>query len=64
MKIEVETDKCIGAGVCAMAAPDVFDQRDEDGVVVVLEPQPGDDRSDAVRDAAARCPAAVIRLSA
>jgi ferredoxin len=40
----------------------VFDQRDEDGVAVVLDETPGAEFEEAVREAAAICPAAAIRL--
>lgn len=63
MKIEIDIDKCVGAGVCVLAAPDVFDQNDEDGLVIVLDEKPSVPHLPAVRDAAARCPAAVIRLA-
>ncbi|MEV1121985.1 ferredoxin, partial [Actinosynnema sp. NPDC049800] len=33
----------------AWAAPDVFDQRDEDGVVVLLDPEPAEHLHAAVR---------------
>ncbi|WP_030434399.1 ferredoxin [Actinoplanes subtropicus] len=62
MRIEFDEPKCVAAGQCAMVAPDVFDQRDEDGVAIVLEPAPGPEHQDAVREAAAVCPAAAIRL--
>ncbi|MDW6057579.1 ferredoxin [Streptomyces sp. FXJ1.4098] len=63
MKVTVDQDKCCGAGSCVLAAPDIFDQRDEDGIVVLLAPQPAADQHVAVRDAAAVCPAAAIALS-
>ncbi|MBP2266368.1 ferredoxin [Pseudarthrobacter sp. PvP004] len=63
MKIDVDIDKCVGAGVCVLAAPDVFDQNDDDGIVIVLEDQPTAAQIPDVQDAAARCPAAVIRLT-
>ncbi|MFE3141013.1 ferredoxin [Streptomyces scopuliridis] len=63
MKVTVDEDKCCGAGSCVLAAPEVFDQRDEDGIVVLLDPEPVEDRHAAVRDAAAVCPAAAISLS-
>lgn len=62
MKITVYEDKCCGAGSCVMAAPDVFDQRDEDGIVVLLDESPGDDQHEAVREAASICPALAIEL--
>jgi ferredoxin len=45
-----------------VAAPDVFDQRDDDGVAILLEEQPGAELLDDVREAVAVCPAAAIRL--
>jgi ferredoxin len=63
MKITVYEDKCCGAGSCVMAAPDVFDQRDEDGIVVLLDASPGEDQLEAVREAASICPALAIELS-
>ncbi|WP_406451464.1 ferredoxin [Streptomyces sp. NBC_01622] len=64
MHVEVELDepKCVAAGQCVVAAPDVFDQRDEDGVAVLLDDRPGPDLLDGVKEAAALCPAAAIRL--
>ncbi|MFF0087030.1 ferredoxin [Streptomyces canus] len=32
MRIDVDADRCVGAGQCVMAAPKVFDQND-DGTV-------------------------------
>lgn len=62
MKIVVDQEMCCGAGQCVLTAPDVFDQRDEDGVVVLLEPEPPEDRRALAREAAAMCPAAAISL--
>ncbi|GGS45230.1 ferredoxin [Streptomyces griseoviridis] len=62
MKITVDEDKCCGAGSCVLTAPDVFDQRDEDGIVVLLEARPPRERHDAVREAATVCPAAAIHV--
>jgi ferredoxin len=64
MHVEVELDepKCVAAGQCVVAAPEVFDQRDEDGVAVLLDDRPGPDLIDGVKEAAALCPAAAIRL--
>ncbi|MGI5158489.1 ferredoxin [Microbispora sp. CA-102843] len=62
MKVIVDEEKCCGAGQCVLIAPEVFDQRDEDGIVVLLEPEPAEDQHTAVREAAAVCPAAAIQL--
>ncbi|MCA2223357.1 ferredoxin [Nonomuraea aurantiaca] len=63
MKVIVDEDKCCGAGQCVLIAPEVFDQRDEDGIVILLEPEPAADRHSAVREAAAVCPGAAIELT-
>ena len=62
MRIAVERDRCIGAGMCAFTAPAVFDQDPEEAVVVLLEESPPETERAAVQEAVDRCPAAVIRL--
>lgn len=63
MEVAVDQDKCCGAGTCALLAPDVFDQGEDDGIVVLLDPAPPADRQAAVREAASVCPAGAIVLS-
>ena len=62
MRVAVDQDRCIAAGQCVAAAPDVFDQRDEDGVVVLLKATPDADEEDDVRRAAVVCPALAIQV--
>jgi ferredoxin len=62
MRVRVDEDRCIGSGVCALAAPAVFDQRDDDGVVRLLVESPPPDEYEAVREAEIRCPALVISI--
>ncbi|MEW2404134.1 ferredoxin [Streptomyces sp. NPDC046862] len=62
MKVGVDEDKCCGAGQCALLAPEVFDQREDDGIVLLLDPEPAPDRHATVREAAAMCPAGAITL--
>ncbi|WP_416964258.1 ferredoxin, partial [Streptomyces sp. Agncl-13] len=52
MKVVVDEDKCVAAGQCVAAAMDVFDQRDEDGIVVLLDENPPAELADDVRNAA------------
>jgi ferredoxin len=40
----------------------VFDQRDDDGVVVLLDDSPSNGQTDGVRRAAAACPALAIDI--
>lgn len=62
VRVAVDQDKCCGAGSCVLTAPEVFDQREEDGIVVLLDPAPATALHPAVREAAAVCPASAITL--
>jgi len=63
MKVSVDADKCVAAGQCVLLAPEVFDQREEDGIVVLLDEAPGPVLRDAVRQSATVCPATAIHLA-
>ena len=62
VRVVVEPELCCAAGQCVLAVPAVFDQRDEDAVVVLLDPTPPAELWTKVRDAAVRCPAQCIHL--
>ncbi|MGC4943230.1 ferredoxin [Kribbella sp. DT2] len=62
MNVEIDQEGCVAAGQCVLAAPDVFDQRDEDGVAVLLR-EPLAAEYDATREAALLCPARAIHLA-
>lgn len=62
MNVVVQTSACVGAGQCALVAPDVFDQ-DDDGIVLLLEAEPRGADADAATRAARLCPARAISLT-
>ena len=62
MKVIVDQDKCISSGQCVLNAGEVFDQRDEDGVVILLDENPPAEEAENVRRAVAACPAQVITI--
>jgi ferredoxin len=62
MRVELDEPKCVASGQCVMVAPEVFDQREDDGVAFLLVEEPEDAQLDDVREAVAVCPAAAIRL--
>jgi ferredoxin len=48
--------------MCVVRAPDVFSQRNSDGLVMVLQEHPPAEQHAAARDAAAACPVQAITL--
>lgn len=62
MRISVDETRCCSSGQCAALAPEVFDQRDDDGIVLLLDATPPEAVRDAVRAAALACPAAAIQI--
>lgn len=62
MTIEVDGTRCYAVGNCAAVAPEVFDQRDDDGTVVLLDAAPPERERERVREASRLCPAAAITL--
>jgi ferredoxin len=62
MKVTVDQDICASSGNCVMNAPEVFDQREDDGVVVLLNSHPTPEQADGARRAAAACPALAIHI--
>ena len=63
MKVTVDRERCVASGQCVLAAPAVFDQDENDGVVILLNDDPSPDQYDAVRLAAQMCPASVIAVT-
>ncbi|MCO6004072.1 ferredoxin [Actinoallomurus purpureus] len=62
MRVTIDQEKCVASGQCVTSAADVFDQRDEDGVVVLLNEHPPAELAADVRQAAVVCPALAIQI--
>ncbi|TYC24609.1 ferredoxin [Micromonospora sp. MP36] len=62
MRVRVDRDRCCGSGNCVVTAPEVFDQDDEDGLVVLHLAEPPPDAVDRVRRAVDLCPSGAISL--
>jgi cytochrome P450 len=61
MRVSADQEMCCGAGQCVMLAPEVFEQDEDDGLVIVLDADPVEPARQAkAREAAAVCPAAAI----
>jgi ferredoxin len=62
VRIEADREVCIGAGLCVLAAPGVFDQSADDGRVVVRQARPEADGIEAAPEAVAGCPSGALSI--
>lgn len=61
MKARIDEMACTACGVCSETAPDVFEPRDDGIATVKVETVPPGSE-EAVREAAANCPASCIEV--
>jgi ferredoxin len=61
MKAVVNFAKCTGLGICESVTPDFFEVNDE-GTLVLLNEDIGDDELPAVEAAVAGCPTEALRI--
>ncbi|MEV6026341.1 ferredoxin [Streptomyces sp. NPDC052036] len=59
-RLRVDRERCIGAGMCALTAPEVFDQDPDDGRVLLLHVEPPITHGAAAQMAAGLCPSGAI----
>lgn len=62
MRLTVDRGRCIGSGMCALTAPEIFDQDPDDGLVLLLDPAPQPGQHASVREAAHACPVEAITV--
>jgi len=62
MRVVVDLDVCEAHGDCVVEAPEVFDLGEEDDVVTVIDPEPGEDLRAKVERAVRSCPVTAITL--
>ncbi|MEU9101368.1 (4Fe-4S)-binding protein [Streptomyces sp. NPDC048361] len=62
MRVSADRDVCVGAGLCALTAPGIFDQ-DDDGLVDVVTPDPDPAQQAAARQAGNLCPSGAVRVT-
>lgn len=63
MRVQANRAVCVGAGMCALTAPEVFDQDNEDGRVVLLTPVPSPDLRERVAETVELCPSGAINVA-
>ena len=64
MDVRIDRGRCLGAGMCALTAPAVFDQDEDEGLVILLDPRPPREHHTAALLAAGVCPASAITVTA
>ncbi|MEU8181964.1 ferredoxin [Micromonospora sp. NPDC049044] len=61
-RVTIERGRCTGAATCVSMSPDIFDQDQDDGMVLLLIDEVGPDRVEELRDVVAACPTRTITL--
>lgn len=60
MRVTALTNRCIASGACVLACSQVFNQRESDGVVELLQEHPSLDLLKKVQYAVSACPSQVF----
>lgn len=60
-RIELDRPRCEGHGLCEEAAPDLM-HLDDDGELIIDQPEVGDADLQAAQDAVRVCPVAALKL--
>jgi ferredoxin len=63
MKVHADRNVCIGAGLCVLRLPEVFDQGEDDGIVLLLRAEPAPDQEASVLEAIKTCPSEALRVT-
>lgn len=62
VRILGDRDVCVGAGMCALTAPDLFEQDEEDGLVVVKSSVLDDQALELARKTLDLCPSGALSI--
>jgi ferredoxin len=63
MRVIADRERCVGAGLCVLTDPSVFDQSDDDGRVLVLTEDVATEDIASVEQAVRLCPTQVLSAS-
>ncbi len=58
MTVKINTDECIGCGVCSQLCPEVFEMDEAEGKAKVIKPE----GADCAQEAADNCPVGAITI--
>ncbi|MFF5173676.1 ferredoxin [Micromonospora sp. NPDC000089] len=60
MRVRADRGVCIGSGLCVLRLPEMFDQSEDDGTVVLLRADP--DQEAIVLEVVEACPSGALRI--
>ncbi|MEU2787949.1 ferredoxin [Streptomyces sp. NPDC007100] len=62
IEVRVDPEVCAASGMCTLLVPEVFDQSEEDGTVLLVDATPAAGLEKKVHTAALRCPSGAITV--
>ncbi|MGP4020840.1 ferredoxin [Saccharopolyspora sp. 5N708] len=62
MRIHADGQFCVSSGMCVLTLPEIFDQDEDDGRVIVRNPVPAAEFHDTLREAVMLCPSHALSL--
>ncbi|MER7007260.1 ferredoxin [Dactylosporangium sp. NPDC000555] len=63
MRLEIDRELCVGSGMCALSAPELFDQSPDDGRVLLLVDRRDPQATQLLAAAADLCPSGALSLA-
>ncbi|WP_413775602.1 ferredoxin [Micromonospora sp. RTGN7] len=62
MRVRADREACVGSGLCALRLPELFDQSEDDGTVLLLRAEPEPDQEAAALEVVEVCPSRALRI--
>lgn len=62
MRVRANREVCIGSGLCVLRLPELFDQSDDDGTVVLRRADADPGEATAVIEVVGNCPSGALRF--
>jgi ferredoxin len=63
VRVIADRERCVGAGLCVLTNPGLFDQSEDDGRIIVLTEDVADENIASVEQAMRLCPTRVLSVA-